>query len=79
MPAICMEEIPEWLRDPNDPNEYADIVILVFDLASMKGIDIESAVLAKMAINRKRTWSTDETGLFYRHTKEKKNGHTSET
>lgn len=60
---LMMEEIPEWLMAPDDPLEYADIVILVLDLAYQKGIDIEEAVERKMAINRTRRWQVDELGV----------------
>lgn len=66
---LVLEEIPEWIKSPEDPMEFADLVILIFDLASMQGIDVEEAVRAKMHINRKREWERDQTGLFYRHKK----------
>jgi predicted house-cleaning noncanonical NTP pyrophosphatase (MazG superfamily) len=66
---LVLEEIPEWMQNPDDAMEFADLVILIFDLASMKGINIADAVLEKMTINREREWEKDTTGLFYRHKK----------
>lgn len=49
--------------EPSNPSkknlslEIADIVILAMHLASKEGIDLEEAVLTKMEINKKRTWS----------------------
>lgn len=64
---LMVEEIPEFFKNPDDPGEFADLVILIFDLASMKGIDVENAVRDKMITNESRSWVEDETGLFYRH------------
>lgn len=62
---LVMEEIPELVKDMNSPEEYADCVILILDIASLKGIDVAAAVSAKMEINRKRTWHiNDITGLL---------------
>lgn len=63
---LMLHEIPELITSKLlDPTEYADIVILVLDIAHLNGIDISSAVREKMAINRARTWKIDpETGLM---------------
>lgn len=75
---LQMEEIPELLKNPNDPLEYADLFIILVDLAAMKGVDIADAVHRKIAINRQRTWGIDpETGLL-RHTKEGDHDHNNE-
>lgn len=50
-----------------DPGEYADVLILVLDLASQFDIDVEKAVLDKMAINESRTWKRDESTGTMRH------------
>lgn len=64
--ALCKlmtEELPELLRD-HAPSEYADTLVLLFDMASLRGIDIASALRDKMIINSKRTWLIDpQTGL----------------
>ena len=67
MAKLVLEEIPEFMAAPDDPGEFADLVILIFDLASMRGIDVYSAVAEKMHVNEQRTWKKDDTGLFYRH------------
>ncbi len=67
MAKLVLEEIPEWVQAPDDAMEFADLIILIFDLASMQGINIKDAVLKKMAINEGRTWEKDKTGLFYKH------------
>lgn len=71
--ALCklmLEEIPEFALAPHDPGEYADLVILILDIATLNGIDVATAVEAKMEKNRKRTWRLDQdTGLMH-HTGE---------
>ena len=62
---LMLEEIPELLLNPSDELEYADVVILVLDIAHLQGINIEQAVMKKMAINRGREWAVDPaTGLM---------------
>lgn len=66
---LMLEEIPELLNGGlDDPHEYADVLILVLDIASLRGIDAVQAAHEKMTINEQRTWARDpETGLL-RHT-----------
>jgi NTP pyrophosphatase (non-canonical NTP hydrolase) len=59
-------EIGELIESPRSPGEYADICILLFDLANMHGIDLGQAIWDKMQINKGRTWSLSESGT-YRH------------
>lgn len=69
--ALCklmLEEIPEFALAVNDPGEYADIVILVLDIATLNGIDVESAVRDKMRKNRARTWAIDGATGMMKHT-----------
>lgn len=63
---LMLEELPELISSgASDELEFADVVILVLDMAHLQGIDIEKAVKTKMDINRKRTWKVDEiTGLM---------------
>ena len=56
---LMMEEIPEWLSNMDDPLEYADLVILILDVAHLREIDVQQAVIDKMKINRKRSWEVD--------------------
>lgn len=48
-----------------DPSEFADVAILILDLASLNGIDVQDAVRKKLCINYTRTWLIDpETGVM---------------
>lgn len=59
------EELGEVIRDPTDALEWADVFIVLFDLARIYGVrDLEQAIKDKMAINEKRTWSTSRTGVM---------------
>lgn len=66
---LILEEIPEWLQDQDDPHEYADLVILILDIAYLKGINVKQAVLEKMEINRERVWDIDPETGFMNHVK----------
>lgn len=68
--ALCklvMEEIPELLNGGlDDPMEYADVLILILDVASLRGIDAIGAAHEKMAVNEGRSWVKDPaTGLMH--------------
>ena len=68
--ALCklmLEEIPEFALAQKDESEYADMVILILDIASLNGIDVSAAVARKMAINRARTWTIDPNTKIMRH------------
>ena len=68
---LFMEELPEILDKRDDPLEYADLFILLIDMAHMKGVNIADAVRRKVEINEAREWDRDpETGL-YSHKEEK--------
>lgn len=56
---MMLEEIPEYLMAQDDPMELADIGILLYDIAHLAGIDLDSAIREKMEINKKRTWAID--------------------
>lgn len=45
-----------------DAGEFADVAILLFDVAHLSGIDIATAVANKMAINERRVWQRLEDG-----------------
>ena len=73
---LMLHEIPELITSKLlDPTEYADIVILVLDIAHLNGIDISSAVRDKMAINRARTWKIDPATGLMSHIPESKWGY----
>lgn len=74
--ALCklmLEEIPEFALSQDDPEEYADLVILVLDIATLRGIDVGAAVRAKMEKNRSRVWAVDENGIM-KHVKVEDHG-----
>lgn len=58
------EEIGETLKNPRDPGEWADIFIVLLDLAKMYGVDVGEASVAKMEVNRARRWTKTETGVM---------------
>lgn len=58
------EEIGEMVRNPSDPGEYADICIMLFDLAHMHGVDLAQAIRAKMIVNRNRNWAKSKIGTL---------------
>jgi NTP pyrophosphatase (non-canonical NTP hydrolase) len=69
--SICIEaaEILEhfqWNGDLKDRDaltgELADVALYLLQLASVTGIDLERAILAKLAVNYGRTWDGDQSG-----------------
>ena len=65
---LVFHEIPELFQSGgSDPLEYADILILLLDLAKMKGINIGAAIDEKMNINRSRQWRLDITTGVHSH------------
>jgi len=58
------EETGELVKNPKSPGEYADICIMLFDLANMNGIDLSSAIKDKLQINKRRTWEKSLTGTL---------------
>lgn len=70
--ARANEEMAELLRaltsDDDNPRaapEMADVVILLYRLATRMGVDLHGEVDRKMAINRGRSWVSDGTGHGY--------------
>ena len=41
--------------------ELADVALYLLQLASVTGIDLESAILDKIEVNKKREWDVEET------------------
>lgn len=75
--ARANEEMAELLRaltaDDNHPKaaeEAADIVIVLYRLASRIGVDLHAEIDRKMAVNRERVWNLDKTGHGY-HVRDK--------
>ena len=61
--AIEASEVLEhfqWSEEPRDKTalsgELADVALYLLQLASVAGIDLEQAILDKLAINASRTW-----------------------
>lgn len=63
-------EVEELVEDRVTADEYADVLILVLDLASQYNIDVERAVLDKMAVNEHRRWRRDPATGTMQHIKE---------
>lgn len=64
------EEWGELTKKLDDPMEYADVMILLLDLAAMNNISGDTLSLAireKMAINRARKWEVDRVTGIMRH------------
>lgn len=67
---MMLHEIPELLQGGvDDPLEFADVAILLFDIAHLKGIDIGKAIADKMEINKKRIWGVDPATGVMSHVK----------
>ncbi len=71
------EEMSELLRalstddgNPKAAEEVADIVIVLYGVATRLGVDLHAEVDRKMMINRARRWSLDGTGHGY-HVRDK--------
>ena len=58
------EEIGELVKNPKSPDEYADICIMLFDLAKMNGVNVAQAIEHKMYVNEHRIWRETETGTM---------------
>lgn len=54
----------QWSEMPKKPEELAgelaDVALYLLQLASLCNIDLEQAILDKIAVNYGRTWDTDE-------------------
>lgn len=62
---LMLDELPELLHGGlQDPHEYADVLILVLDIAYLAGIDAVDAAHRKMAINEGRGWCIKGNGLI---------------
>lgn len=59
------EEVGELVKDPSSGPEYADICIMLFDLANMHGVDLAAAIKDKMDINRGRKWAVTSLGTLH--------------
>jgi hypothetical protein len=57
------KELGEMIED-GDPDEVADVFIMLLDFAKRKNIHIAEVVLRKMDINNGRTWVVNELGVM---------------
>jgi hypothetical protein len=63
---LTLEEIPEFLLSKaDDPGEYADLLIMVLDVAHQKRIDAGAALLEKHAKNERRVWVQTAAGTYH--------------
>lgn len=55
----------QWREEPDDPQglaeELADVALYLLQMASIAGIDLEQAILAKLERNYGRTWDESPT------------------
>lgn len=75
---LVLHEVPEFLHRLMEDKkkggvsnfqagEYADLVILILDIAYQTGVDVQKAVEEKMAVNRSRAWEKIEGTEIYQH------------
>lgn len=51
----------ETARRPEElPGELADVALYLLQMAYLSGIDLEQAIVEKLAVNYTRTWPDDE-------------------
>lgn len=67
--AKLLEELGELIASERmqDPLELADVAILTLDLFHLQRVDLAEAVLAKLDVNRLRTWSIADSGAMRHH------------
>jgi NTP pyrophosphatase (non-canonical NTP hydrolase) len=53
------EELAELFKEPKNPKEYADVFIVLLDLAAANGISLETEILTKLEINKMSNWVKD--------------------
>lgn len=67
--SLCLESAEvlehfQWgepeVNRTNLSGELADVALYLLQLASITGIDLEQAILAKLDLNYTRTWDEDE-------------------
>lgn len=69
---MVFEEIPEFMLNQSDTSELADIGILLYDIAQMSGVNLETAMREKMVINNLRKWEVNPVTGLMSHIKESK-------
>lgn len=68
--AHLLEEWSEFLADPTNGEEAADVMMLMHHWFLLKGIDIRSELVRKLAINRARTWGQRDKNGVVKHIEE---------
>ena len=67
--SLCLESTEllehfQWQEQSRSPQELsgevADIALYLLQFASLSGIDLEQAILSKLAINQQRQWASSE-------------------
>jgi hypothetical protein len=62
------KEVDELEQNSTGEDEFADVAIILLDIAEMRGHDVLKAVIKKLAVNYDRTWNLEEDGT-YQHVK----------
>lgn len=64
--AKLLEELGELIASDrmDDPEELADVAILVLDLFHLQRVDLIAAVKSKMKTNRDRSWRIADNGAM---------------
>lgn len=65
-----LEEVQELHEHPNDPNEMADVAMILAHLAASKGVDLAQAVAHKLSVCRTRVWEQADHQGVIRHVRE---------
>lgn len=60
-----MDELEELKACPTNAFEWADVLILTFDLMRMYGLDPAKAIHWKMDINKRRKWEMKDGKLVH--------------
>jgi len=58
------EELGEVVRDPNDPAEVADAIIMLLDHMDRIGGNAGIEILSKLQTNLERSWIKKDSGVF---------------
>lgn len=55
-----LEEVVELFKSPTDPDEYADVFILLLDMAAHHGVALGREINRKLEINQMSSWIQDK-------------------
>lgn len=67
--AHIKDEVEKELIEDCDPEELADVAILLFGLAHRRGINLLDEIMAKFQKNKKRKWGPVNDKGFQEHVK----------